>query len=68
MPDGLYQAGTSRLKTLHYKVVYDPTLNDIYWSDNTTVKYKYSVGLHADAADREMRVSIFFKEMRLITK
>jgi len=39
MPDdGLYQAETSRLKTLHYKVVFDTILNDIYCFDNTTEK------------------------------
>jgi hypothetical protein len=68
MPDdGLYQAETSRLNSLHYEVVFDSTLNDIYWFENTTEKYKCSVRLHADGADREMRVEILWKEMRLIT-
>jgi hypothetical protein len=36
--DGFYQAETSRLKTLHYKVVFDSTLNDIYWFYSTMEK------------------------------
>jgi len=39
MPDdGFYQAETSRLKTLHCKVVFDSTLNEIDWFDSTTEK------------------------------
>lgn len=65
--DGLYQAETSLLKTLHYKLCWTPHGMIYTGLIIQRKKYKFSVGLDADEADREMGVEIFCKEMRLVT-